>query len=142
MQRRDFIKNTCSLCGALLGIGLLDTGLAGCAPLPIFNLPKANGSIEIDAMVLSNENPVLLLKHTDLEYDLALVRLSAQQYKALLLECTHQPNPLIPTKSGFQCSVHGSSFALNGQVTQAPALRPLYEFPVQLLADKLIVELP
>jgi Rieske Fe-S protein len=142
MERRDFIKNTCSLCGALLGLGVLNTSLSGCAPLPIFNLPQASGINQVDASLLNTENPVLLLKHPDFEFDIALVMLSAQQYKALLLECTHQPNSLIPTKTGFQCSVHGSSFALNGQVTQAPAIRSLREFPVHLSANQLIIKLP
>ncbi|MEN9698868.1 MAG: hypothetical protein RLZZ301_66 [Bacteroidota bacterium] len=141
MERREFIKNTCVLCGALVGIGVLNTSLSGCAPLPVFNLPQATGTIQIEATQISAESPVLLLKHPEFEYDIALVRLSAQHYKALKLECTHQPNPLVPTKTGFQCSVHGSSFALNGQVTQAPALRPLKQFPIEVQGTMLLIAL-
>lgn len=139
MDRREFIKNGCALCGVLMGFGALSTAINSCAPLPFVELNQSKGEFWLDRKQFSVEQPMIILKNKASTYDIAVVQIDTTQYKALELQCTHQPNPILPTKTGFQCSVHGSSFSLDGRVVRPPASRPLKEFSVRTDSDRIYI---
>lgn len=141
MDRRTFIKNSCALCASLAGLSTLSASLVACTPLPFIELNQLHGDISVDRMLFTTEQPIVILKNKATEYDIAVVQLATDQFKAFEMQCTHQPNPLIPTKTGFQCSVHGSQFSLTGKVLQPPALRPLKEYEVRLNSDIILLKL-
>ena len=62
-------------------------------------------------------------------------------FEALLLQCTHQANQLTPNGNGYTCSLHGSQFDKNGNVTKGPAERTLKHYPVSVGQDKLSIQL-
>lgn len=140
-KRRAFIKQTCTFCASLIGITALPTVVQSCAPIVMLKSLIDDGKIVVQRSAFSTENKLVILRNSSLEFDIAVVWLGPDLYKAFELQCTHQANPLVPTKSGFFCSAHGSSFTFDGKVKNEPALRDLKEYPIQLDSDKLVIQL-
>jgi Rieske Fe-S protein len=140
-NRRAFIKQTCTLCASLIGIVVLPGAIQSCAPIVMQKSVIENGKIVVQRSVFSVENKLVVLRNPSLEFDIAVVWLETDVYKAFELQCTHQANALLPTKSGFFCSAHGSSFSFDGKVKNEPALRDLKEYPIQMNSEQLIIQL-
>lgn len=137
-DRRAFIKKSCTLCAALIGITAVAPLVQGCAPLlTVKTSTPAGGIIEVDRTKFTVENKMVIIKNATMEFDIALVQLADDNFKAFELQCTHQANPLVPTKNGFFCNAHGSSFSLEGQVTREPALKNLKEYPVEITRNNI-----
>ncbi|MBC7425581.1 MAG: Rieske 2Fe-2S domain-containing protein, partial [Bacteroidia bacterium] len=58
---------------------------------------------------------------------------------ALVMKCTHQDWNLIVNPKGFNCSLHGSSFALDGSVTTGPPTDPLKKLTTTIKENQLII---
>lgn len=140
-NRREFIKSSCSFCASILGIGMILPALESCAPIAIIKTNQETGSFELSKSNFSAENKVVMIRKMNSEFDIAVVQLDENQYKAFVMQCTHQSNPLILTKSGFFCNAHGSSFDLNGRVQREPALNNLEPLPIQINKDSLFITL-
>jgi Rieske Fe-S protein len=93
-----------------------------------------NGLIDVPLTQFTETNKLVILRNFDkLDFDIAVVKLGENQYKALEMQCTHVPNNhLVATDSGFHCNTHGSSFSFDGQVVESPAQRPMKEFPIEI----------
>jgi Rieske Fe-S protein len=138
MERRDFLKDTCSLCLAL-GAGALSASLASCGSYPVYDAPVARGTIAI---------PLSAFRDTDLQivragafpYDIALRR-TGEGYSALVLRCTHADTPLVPAGGEFLCTAHGSRFGSEGDVRRGPAERELEHLPVTISGSAVIIRL-
>jgi Rieske Fe-S protein len=130
VQRREFLKKSCGLCASLLTLGAIAPMVQSCSPLLSIKTNVSKGTIEVPLSSFTPESKVVLIKNEPFEFDIALVQLDTNRYKAFELQCTHQSNPLVPTKSGFFCNAHGSSFTLEGKVKNEPALRDLKEYNV------------
>jgi len=72
-------------------------------------------------------------------YDIAIRKTAPDLYEAILLQCTHQRNQLLPIPKGFICSLHGSKFNLNGDVVKGPAERPLKKFETTMDQGELVI---
>jgi len=123
MERREFIKAACSLC-VLLSSGLMADALSSCAPYPVYEAVVANSRIVVPISILGKDD-IKIIRANNLDYDIALQRESNGSYTALLLRCTHASNPLKYTGSEFVCSLHGSTFNKEGNVTEGPAVHEL-----------------
>ena len=127
MQRRNFISSSCKIC--LLGAtGFSLTQIIGCATTaPIYKTSITNGDLNVP-LNLFEKSPLQIVRPSGWYYDVAVQKNPDNSYTALLLQCTHQENQLIPTGTGYHCSLHGSDFDKRGNVRKGPAEQPLHHF--------------
>lgn len=140
-NRREFIKQSCTLCLGVLGAGVLSTQLTSCSPLPIYKTASTEKVITVPLNSFNQEVSLLIVRDTNLQFDIALIKKTETDYNALELKCTHQANSLTATKTGFLCAAHGSTFDLEGKVTKEPALVPLKKYKTQLTSTSIIIYL-
>jgi Rieske Fe-S protein len=140
MERRKFIQDSCRAC-LLLGSGFIISELAACGPITqILRLPISDDTIHVPISELSGHS-LQIIRPEGWVYDIALRKTENGQFEALLLQCTHQKNQVIPEGNGFICPLHGSRYTLDGQVKKGPAELSLRKFPVRKEAGDLIIEL-
>lgn len=145
MDRRIFIKKTCSAC---LGASVMGGVFSGClATHYVSGIWQPTG-----IQVLKSEfaflkegttttRPYIIVKNEKMEYPICLYRFSQNDYAALLMKCTHQGTELQASGDHLHCSAHGSEFDNKGQVTQGPAETSLRRFNVTTNDDVLLIEL-
>ena len=140
MERRKFIQDSCRAC-LLLGSGFMISEFAACGPTTqIIRLPISDDTIHVPMSELSGQS-LQIIRPEGWVYDIALRKTENGQFEALLLQCTHQKNQVIPEGNGFICPLHGSRYTLDGQVKKGPAELSLRKFPVRKEAGDLIIEL-
>ncbi len=139
MERRLFIKTTCTLCAAL-GAGLTVASFSSCASIPVYAASVSRKRIAVPLSIFGEQN-VQIVRANELEYDIALRKESDGRYTALLLRCTHASNPLTVTESGFVCPLHGSRFGVGGDVTHGPATIALKQLATSIEDDKIVIAL-
>lgn len=137
-NRRDFIKQSCTICMSGLALGWLTTQLSSCAVLPVIQAESTQGLITVLLSSFTEKNNSVIVRNSQLEFDI-LVMKSENNYNALQMKCTHQDNPLTVNSTGLFCSAHGSTFDLQGNVTKEPALRPLKKYKTELNGLSLII---
>lgn len=141
MKRKDFIV-TCGL--AALGMPAL---FVGCAGVKHLTVPIDGDSLIVPATSFINEkDPTKFLKYVvvsndKLEYPICLYRFSENEYKALLMRCTHQGTELQVFGDRLQCPAHGSEFSNQGAVQNGPADTPLRTFNVAIVPDNIRIKL-
>ena len=128
--RREFIKNSCTLCLALAGSGSLAFLASACASLPVYKTTVAGNVISIPVADIPAEEKYKIIRAASMAYDIMLVRETDKSFIALLMKCTHVGNPLVAGNHGLVCNFHGSTFDLQGQVTHGPATKPLEKLKV------------
>jgi cytochrome b6-f complex iron-sulfur subunit len=132
MKRRDFIKKSCVGCASVLGTSAFLSLLNSCAPLPMIKTDSKQKIIIIPELSFKENQNLLLVKNSNLEFDILLVKKKDNTYNALYMECTHHSQPLTANKSGLYCSAHGSAFNLEGNVTIQPATKALKKFKTEI----------
>lgn len=146
MNRKEFISTCGKGCLVVLGAGF--TFMQGCAgghyitaqlsgadmivPTSAFETEK-NGTISFKRYVIAH--------HDKLEYPICIYRLSASDYHALWMRCTHQGTELQVFGDRLQCPAHGSEFSMNGSVQNGPAENPLRTFAVSIEKENLKIRL-
>lgn len=138
-NRRDFLKNACSMCGALVGIGIVLPSLSSCSTLASVQTNIKSGTVAVPKETFTTENKVVLIKNAAAEFDIAVIQFNTDGYSAFYMECTHESTGLVPTRNGFFCNAHGSSFTLEGKVKTPPATRDLKALPVVVESTEVIV---
>lgn len=63
----------------------------------------------------------LLLKPEQVQFPVVLYKLNESEYKAVLLQCTHQGCELTAYETMMVCPCHGAEFNTKGEVIQGPA---------------------
>ena len=137
MERRDFIKQSCSLC-MLTVAGMATLSLSSCSSLPIFKTTIVDNKITIPLSVFAQEQ-LQIVRPKGYEYNIAVKREPDQTYSAILLRCTHADNQLTATGNGFVCNLHGSKFNNNGDVTKGPAEHALQKFKTEVTTESIII---
>lgn len=124
----------------LLATGLLLPGLSGCGPAAyqVFNATTVDDKLTVPADSFA-QGPLLLVRPKGWYYAIALRKTADNTYTALLLKCTHQDNQLTASQDGFSCSLHGSAFNRDGQVTRGPAERALTAYRVTTDNNNIII---
>jgi len=145
MNRRDFIKDSCTAC---LAISALPSILTGCA-----GLVDTTGTIVKDGIILSREEfkimakgntayrSFVIVRNEALQYPICLYRLNENKYSALWMKCAHQGAELQASGDYLQCPAHGSEFNNQGQVTNGPASTNLRTFPVTVNEKEIFIDL-
>ena len=123
-----------------MATGLLLPALSGCGPgaYQVFNAVPADDKITVPADSFA-KGPLVLVRPKGWYYSIALRKNADNNYSALLLKCTHQDNQLTASSDGYSCSLHGSTFNQNGQVTKGPAERALTAYKVTIETDSIII---
>jgi Rieske Fe-S protein len=141
MERRQFIKSSCNFC-LLAATGYFLSELGACSPASykVIKTEIVNNSVEIPLASFS-ESSFQFVRPRGWYYDIAVQKKEQGVYEALLMQCTHQNNQLIPAGNGYVCTLHGSQFDKTGKVTKGPAENPLKKYATSVDQDKLIVHL-
>lgn len=141
MERRKFIKQGCSLCAGFASLGIVTSLLEGCTPgALVFKTSAAEGKISVPIEKFLSDKFVIV-RDSQLEYDLLVVKESDHSYHTLAMQCTHRDQPLIFTSTGLTCNEHGSRFDLSGNVLRDPATKPLRKFKSELINSSVVVYL-
>ena len=132
IDRRQFIKSSCSACIGAAATGLLFSQLTSCAPaFPVYKAKFDKGIIQVPLTSFETSN-LVIVRDLQMDFDILLIKKSSEDYQAIYMKCSHQSNPLTATSSGLFCSAHGSSFDLDGKVRTEPATGPLQKFKTEL----------
>ncbi len=142
MERREFIKNACVSCGVISLMSTFPlTLLQSCTSLPMLRTSSADKNIVINKTKLAPEKNLFVLRNDDLQYDVLLVKNKDNTYYALYMQCTHQDNPVTANDKGLNCSIHGSTFDLEGKVTNGPATHELKRYTVTETTENLTINI-
>lgn len=153
-HRRDFLKimGIATVC-ACTGVGLkscsMIRGVSSTAVIPenSYHFEQNQLTIDLDKAdcLRKTGGAGKLTLSGDDEIKLIIVHYETGKYKAFSDRCTHGGRELNyqHEKGQLQCSSFGRSvFKLsNGQVVKGPAEGPLAIYPIQMLPDKLILNL-
>ncbi len=140
MQRRDFLKGACRIC--LLGS-------AGAAMLDLESCSPATGSSILKPEVVNHRvavpltsfdaKPLQIISPKRYPFEIAVEKKADGSYKALLLKCTHFENELVPNKTGYLCTAHGSKFDTDGKVLKGPAGAPLIQLKTTITNTDILI---
>jgi len=72
----------------------------------------------------------VVVQNDALRYPIAVFRYGSNEYKALLMKCTHQGTELQVFGDRLQCPAHGSEFTNDGSVQNGPADTALRSLPI------------
>ncbi|MBL0744084.1 ubiquinol-cytochrome c reductase iron-sulfur subunit [Chryseolinea lacunae] len=138
--RREFLKDTCTTCLGTVALGFTFSQLSSCSSLPVFkaNLEQKTVTVPLTSFAESN---LVIVRDMQVQFDILLVKKSAEEYNALHMKCSHRDNPVSATKSGLYCPEHGSTFDLDGNVTKEPAPLPLKKFKTTLSDQNITIDL-
>ncbi len=84
----------------------------------------------------------LIVKSKSSEYDIAMIKQKSEEWKALLMMCTHQSNPVHFDGDSFRCKVHFSEFNKDGIPFSGPARKPLIALAIQKRKDHYQIDIP
>jgi Rieske Fe-S protein len=125
----------------MAGAGILISDLLACSPSSrVLKLPVSENTVRMPATVFAKEQ-IQIVRPEGWFYDIAVRKTSANDFEAILLECTHQQNQLIANQSGYMCILHGSRFNLEGQVVKGPAERALKKFATSVDQGQVVIQL-
>ena len=127
-------------CGALALAGGVSSMLTSCSTLTVY---KTGAKDQIVLVPLAEMNAIdkKIIRVTNLEYDLLLVKKSDSLYKALVLKCSHQDWLLSAGAKSINCTAHGSIFDFDGRVLNGPASLPLSEFPAVVMNSHIQIKI-
>ncbi len=145
MDRRKFIKNSCTACISAVAV----TGvLSSCTSTRYISgtLGKDGLTIDEKEFIIKNNGkatyrPFIIVRNEALQYPLCIYRFSEKEYSALWMRCTHQGAELQASGDYLHCTAHGSEFDNKGTVKNGPADRNLRNFPVTVSANQLFIDL-
>ena len=138
MDRRKFIKTGCLVCVAS-GTGII-TLLDSCTPIPMYKTSTSDRKILVPLTEFSKYN-FLIVRPGDLNYDIAVIKVSDSEFKSMVMVCTHAEYPVQFNGKEFRCSLHGSLFSSTGKVKKGPAEKPLTSLKNKIVDNLLIVSL-
>lgn len=145
MDRRNFIKKTCTAC---LSVSVLSVMASGCMTTHYISgkMGKDGITINKDDFKIKQKggtsfSSFIIVRNDALKFPVCVYRISDHQYYALWMRCTHQGAELQASGDVLQCSAHGSEFNNKGQVKTGPANTNLKTFPVSVINDELFIDM-
>lgn len=145
MDRRKFIKNSCTAC---LSAAALAGMLSSCASTHYISGALGKDGLTIDSSeFISTQHgktayrSFIIIRNEALQYPVCVYRFSEKEYSALWMRCTHQGTELQASGDYLQCTAHGSEFDSKGTVKSGPADRNLRNFPVTVSNNQLFIDL-
>jgi Rieske Fe-S protein len=145
MDRRKFIKNTCTAC---ISATALAGALSSCTATKYISgtLGKDGLTVDVDEFVTRQNGKqsyrsYIIIRNEALQYPVCVYRLNDKEYSALWMSCTHQGTELQVSGDYLQCTAHGSEFDNKGTVKNGPADRNLRNFPVTISGNQIFIDL-
>jgi len=129
MDRKDFLIT--------IGKGAALAGFAyciGCSPKGTDNpLAPTNVDMTLDLTLHANQ-PLNSIGGSIVNGEIVIGRVSSTSFVAVSAACTHQGTTVEfqQPQNQFFCPNHGSTFALDGSVTQGPAQKSLTKYNTSL----------
>lgn len=139
MDRRDFLRSTCTFCMAA-GTGLLATSLSSCAGPPMLEASVIDHRITVPLSAFVGSD-FQIIQPEGFLFDIGLVKGADGKFQAFVLECTHASTQLTPAGDGYTCPEHGSTFDIKGKVTRGPAQLPLRQLQTAVSSDSVTIYL-
>ncbi len=145
MNRREFIKNSCTAC---LSATVIAAMLPSCTSTRYISGTLGKDGLFIDTdEFLTKQNgktvyrSFIIVRNDALQYPVCVYRFNDNEYSALWMSCTHQGTELQASGDWLQCTAHGSEFDNKGSVKTGPADRSLRSFPVTVSNNQLFIDL-
>src|SRR5215213_7447337 len=145
MNRRDFIKNSCTAC---LSVTVFSSLVAGCVATKYISgtLGKDGITVNKDDFKIRQKggtaySSFIIVRNDALQYPVCIYRFNDQEYSALWMKCTHQGTELQASGDVLQCTAHGSEFTNKGLVRNGPAITNLRTFPAAVNNNEIFIDL-
>jgi Rieske Fe-S protein len=145
MDRRNFLKKSCSTC---LSLTVISSMVSSCVSTKYVSGKVAEDGITIDKDDFKIKqkggtaySSFVIVRNEILKYPICIYRMNDDEYTALWMRCTHQGAELQASGDVLQCSAHGSEFNSKGQVRNGPANTALRTFPVTVTNNEIFVDL-
>ena len=145
MDRREFIKNSCTAC---LSATVLATAFSSCTPTKYISgvLGKDGLFLDVNEFVTTQNGKAayrsfVIIRNDALQFPVCVYRFNDNEYTALWMRCTHQGTELQASGDRLQCTAHGSEFDNKGSVRTGPADRSLRSFPVTVSNNQLFIDM-
>jgi nitrite reductase/ring-hydroxylating ferredoxin subunit len=132
MNRKTFLKNSCITCMAL---AIMPSAVLAGGNRKSIKADYKDGILSLPLSQFETSSMVQL-RNRNLEYDVLVVK-NEDTYSCIKLMCSHEQVPLTASHTKIFCSAHGSVFDLNGQVLEAPAVKPLHQYKY-IIIDNII----
>jgi nitrite reductase/ring-hydroxylating ferredoxin subunit len=134
MNRKEFLYKSGYTCLALSGMSFLFT------ECKTASVKDTGNELTIPMSMMKKKNNVIVTAKSVAE-PILIVRQKDGNYHSLLMKCTHKGAELKREDDKLVCPAHGSTFDLDGNVTNKPAKTELKRFPVTATATEIIVHL-
>jgi nitrite reductase/ring-hydroxylating ferredoxin subunit len=145
MDRKEFIKNCGLACFSLVALGVT---MESCKSVKYVCIPVKDSKLLVPVSafeIIKSKEKVyrkyIIVQNDSLQFPICVYRLSASEYHALWMQCTHQNAELQVLGDRLQCSAHGSEFTYKGEVQNGPADKDLRKFPLVIENDFLKISL-
>ena len=145
MDRRKFIKNSCTACISATALAAV---LSSCSSTRYISGALGKDGLTIDANeFVTKQNgkttyrSFIIVRNESLQFPICVYRFSDKDYSALWMRCTHQGTELQASGDYLHCTAHGSEFNNKGTVKTGPADRDLRNFPVSVSNNQLFIDL-
>lgn len=145
MDRRNFLKKSCSAC---LSLTVISSMVSSCVSTKYVSGKVAKDGITIDKDDFKIKqkggtaySSFVIVRNEILKYPICIYRINDDEYTALWMRCTHQGTELQASGDVLQCSAHGSEFNSKGQVRNGPANTALRTFPVTVTNNEIFIDL-
>ena len=145
MDRRNFLKKSCSAC---LSLTVISSMVSSCLSTKYVTGKVAKDGITIDKDDFKIKqkggtaySSFVIVRNEILKYPICIYRMNNDEYTALWMRCTHQGAELQASGDMLQCSAHGSEFNSKGQVRNGPANTALRTFPVTVTNNEIFIDL-
>ncbi|MBL7700393.1 MAG: Rieske (2Fe-2S) protein [Chitinophagaceae bacterium] len=144
MDRRKFIKTTCSACvpASLLSSFVLNA----CTPTQYIT-----GQLDKDGLIVNKDQfkigdkgsfaSFIVVRNENLLFPICIYRFNESDYSAIWLKCAHMGAEVNVVGDTLQCPAHGSEYNNRGVVTNGPAVSNLRTFPVVVRQNDLFIDL-
>ena len=145
MDRREFIKNSCTAC---LSAAVIGTLISSCTATRYISGTLGKDGLFVNANeFVTKQNgrmayrSFIVVRNDALQYPVCVYRFNDNEYAALWMRCTHQGTELQASGDRLQCTAHGSEFDNKGVVKTGPADRSLRSFPVTVSNNQLFIDM-
>ena len=145
MDRRDFIKNSCTAC---LSLTVLSSLAVSCSATKYVSGVIVENGINVSKNDFAVKqkggtaySSFIIVRNEALQYPICIYRFNEDEYSALWMKCTHQGAELQASGDVLQCAAHGSEFNNRGMVRNGPAISNLRTFPVTVSQDQVFIDL-
>jgi len=139
MDRQEFLKTCGMACLTSIGVASL---LQSCATTQHFAKNEIVGEyLQVSLSEFTENRKYVLVRAEQLTYPIYLYQISATEYSAAWMQCTHLGAELSAHGELMSCPAHGSEFDKLGNVTQGPAQSNLRKFKTKIENQNILIHL-